>query len=134
MISAVAHALALTGRMLFTGVAMMVTLHAGAILLGFATAIFARRASRDEPLRRRVQYVLSAGGPGWLGALISLLFVYALVNFFWVMTSGALPHGHTGQNQLSAPGIRLFSGHWMLFYGLEFAVFLSLLRKPDLLD
>ena len=69
--------------------------------------------------------------PKWASRLISVLFVYALVNFF-VCVSKFPPRG-TPKNDPRQPTqaqmMRAASGHWMLFYGVGFCMMWNARRK-----
>lgn len=60
------------------------------------------------------------------------LFVYAILNFLWGVFAGTPPH-HASGGSVDARTVRLFSGHWMMFYGAGFAILFSAYRKPGLL-
>jgi len=65
-----------------------------------------------------------AGCPPQMIYAVGGIFAYALVNFLLAIASR-----DTGL----AKGVRLFSGHAMVFYGMAFCIFFSSWRRPDLL-
>lgn len=67
---------------------------------------------------------LLSGCPAGLRHGMLALFVYAFVNFFIAL-------GGAADDELR--GIRIFSGHAMLFYGAALCVFVSAWRLPGLL-
>ncbi len=73
-----------------------------------------------------------AGCPTWMRYAAIGLFAYAFINFF-VAFSGAASNRISG-GELTPATIRGFSGHWMLFYGLAFAILFSAYRMPWLLS
>jgi hypothetical protein len=71
--------------------------------------------------------------PGWVRTGLSVIFVYALVNFvvFMVMAGQYPKHEVPGWLEL-----RGFSGHWMMFYSVALAGFVGLrhLKKQNSLS
>ncbi len=66
------------------------------------------------------------GCPSWALTLMGTTMVYAVFNFvlFYVRSSGPRPTS-------DMVVIRGFSGHWMAFYAVEFAVFLAYIRRAE---
>lgn len=62
--------------------------------------------------------------PPWMLTVLFVLFGYALLNFFRFTLGAATTLGE-------ASALRGFSGHWMLFYYLTFAILYSAIRISD---
>nr|WP_314706666.1 hypothetical protein [uncultured Comamonas sp.] len=68
------------------------------------------------------------GCPPWMRNTAYGLFIYTFINFFVSFGMGL-----TGAGAADALGrMRMFSGLWLLFYGLAFAMMYSTLRTPSL--
>jgi hypothetical protein len=113
--SAAVHGAALLG---VAAPSYVFALHVGVFLVFFPAVLLQRRllVSGD---RRRVWSELLRGCPGWIAALVPLLFVYTFFNF----ARDAAP-----QHEDAVKTIRIFSGHWMLFYYASFSIILSFRR------
>jgi hypothetical protein len=120
VLSASAHAAAVLGADLPPAV---MALHAGVFVVGLPALLAARRARPDwHGAWRRAG--LLAHRPWWLQTFVGGLFVYALANFVFTLWTGAgLGHTPLHSGWTSAAVVRLFSGHWMLFYGVSVAAF-----------
>jgi hypothetical protein len=71
-----------------------------------------------------------SGCPAWMTYAMYGLFAYTFANFFLAIANGT---DHAGESVSSPERVRLFSGHWMLFYYAAFAIAYSALMKPELL-
>lgn len=93
-------------------------LHLGVFLVFFPAVLLQNRlvVSRD---RSQIWSELLRGCPGWVKPTLYLLFGYALLNFFRDFV-------HKPEPQASP--FRMFSGHWMLFYFIAFAIIWSYRR------
>jgi hypothetical protein len=75
--------------------------------------------------RRNLWRALLRGAPSWTRTAVMVLFGYAFVNFgIGLLFTAAKPVGGP------AP-LRLFSGHWMLFYGAATAILYSARHASD---
>lgn len=64
---------------------------------------------------------LLAHFPWWAIVFVLALFIYAMINFF---VASGVGFGRVSSDSLTdAQSARLFSGHWMLFYGLPSVFF-----------
>ncbi|NIF85578.1 hypothetical protein F3J24_19005 [Comamonas sp. Tr-654] len=61
-----------------------------------------------------------AGCPAWMRHSACAIFIYAFANFFLSVAGGMT-------------GLRMFSGHWMIFYGTAFCIFFSSWNLPSIL-
>ena len=123
------HLLALAGH-LPPGGKSLFGLHVGIFVLWVPVALLVLRIHRGRRSLGAWKNVL-AGCPPWMRSLTVGLVAYAMVNFFIAFTGVDAQLG--GDKALSPGVLRGFSGHWMLFYGVAFAVLYSVYRKPELL-
>jgi hypothetical protein len=68
-----------------------------------------------------------AGCPPWMRYAAYGLFAYAFPNFF--LAFGRAPES-SPRGMTDPATLRGFSGHWMLFYGVAFAILYSAFREP----
>ncbi len=127
-------------------------LHIG-IFVVFLPALICGKKFEAEDSTKDFWQVALRYIPAWLPVLVGLFFAYTFFNFFFtifVLLEGGGPHIVDGQYVLSNHGeiirqlteaeyikchayeIRLFSGHWMVFYLSSFAVLLSHVTKNRL--
>ena len=101
----------------------VVWLHVGFLVLAFPLVVFANR-TMPRPGHGNLEHLL-AELPKWVRVVFYGLFVYALLNFaFFIYSTRQYPkHGVPFTMEL-----RGFSGHWMLFYGIETIGFTALGR------
>ena len=115
LLSAGSHAAALLGQEdPLGGYAWL--LHVG-IFVVWLPVVFVSRSLTRGTTRWFSWNVALRGAPDWMRYVLYALFVYAFVNFF-----RSQPDGEHG---MSPNTLRLFSGHWMLFYGAAFVVMYS---------
>ncbi|HEY4968851.1 MAG TPA: hypothetical protein VII35_03035 [Steroidobacteraceae bacterium] len=129
-LSVAAHVLALTGIVPPLPQPMFVfALHAG-IFIVFVPAVLISRQRAQGGARTNLNDI-ARGSPLWIGALLLLLFAYAVVNFVLVFSLDNAPRGTalTGNEFLKT--LRGFSGHWMLFYFASFAMLRAALHPSD---
>lgn len=139
------HVAALAGLPVQDQLPQVWALHVG-IFAVFVPAVFHLRKHTDanDPL------ALFRGLPSWAVFAVLTLFIYAFINFFVALsaTGGATPDVRDGRYVLQKKGhivreineaeyravraaeVRLFSGHWLLFYAIPVAVFLFR-RRPS---
>ena len=106
------------------------SLHVGIFVVWFPAVLIGSRINRGRPGSELWKNVLS-GAPTWMRYAGYALFAYAAANFIWffaVTRSGAALEGDSAFSE-----IRLFSGHWLVFYGAGFAILFSAYRNPRLL-
>lgn len=101
------------------------TLHLGIFVVWLPTVLVGKRMTGNT---RRSDFwkIVLAGCPDWARYALYGLFAYTVLNF--IIGISARP----GQED-SAAGIRIFSGHWMLFYGAAMATLYSAVARPELL-
>jgi hypothetical protein len=100
-------------------------LHVGIFVLWFPLVMFANR-TMPMPKRRRANLEhLFAELPKWARAAVTVLFVYAILNFAYFMYCASQYPRHKVPFYLELRG---FSGHWMMFYGIAAFGFVALSR------
>ena len=130
LLSAGSHLAALAGWAI-PGGNLVWSLHVGIFVVWFPTVLVANRMARHAKRADFWKLALS-GCPAWARYALYGLFGYAVLNFIFGMSK--LP-GHGGGSNASNPGVevRLFSGHWMVFYGAAFATLYSAINNSKLL-
>jgi hypothetical protein len=123
-------------------------LHMG-IFLVFIPAVYTSKAGFKRNGRPTFSE-LREGVPDWLVALGAVLILYAIANFFLsaAVTEGGQPAMRAGKfvllnhgkfvreitageyAALNTNALRLFSGHWMIFYFMSFAMLKYRKAKP----
>ena len=113
ILSLIAHLLSILG-VRQPGGDIVFFLHMGIFVI-WIPAVFLSQGRRNKDILDQI--------PRWMKYTISVLFVYALLNFAYFMTV-APKRGSKEINQHPAPAkvVRGFSGHWMIFYGAGFAM------------
>jgi hypothetical protein len=130
LLSIAAHVIALLGLPI-PGGKLVWSLHIGIFVVWLPAVLVASRANRGKPRSDLWKTVLS-GCPPWMRYAGYGLFAYAIANFIWFMvvsSSNPAPAGDAPSLE-----IRGFSGHWMVFYGVAFAILFSAYRNPRLLQ
>lgn len=102
-------------------------LHIGIFVVWFPAVLIAQRVVRNVSQKDFWKIVLS-GCPPWMRTVGYALFGYAILNFLYFMFLSQ--NGETGEGV----EIRGFSGHWLVFYGMAFAILYSVHTRPELLD
>lgn len=148
-LSAIAHFLTFAGidpENIFPWVWL---LHIGIFVVWIPTVLISKKltdkSSRKDAWKEAVKY-----SPAWMTKLCGVLFAYVFFNFFFtifVLNKGGVPSVINGEKVLhshgkiirkltdeeyerhKAYGVRTFSGHWMLFYGVAATVLLSDVRR-----
>lgn len=121
LLSVTAHVCALTGWPQPMGNAVM-ALHGGIFAIWFPAVLVANRLVADTP-RKHYWKAALRGCPLWMRGITLAFFVYALVNFAAAM--GKLPARAQKGQPADAATVRVFSGHWMLFYSAGAAILYS---------
>lgn len=129
-LSIAAHFMALAGVPI-PGGGLVWVLHAGIFVVWVPAVLVSLKMTRHAS-RKDLWKVALAGCPEWMRRSLYVLFGYAMLNFilFFVTTAGQPRKDH--QNSSSPEVIRGFSGHWMIFYGVAFAIFYSRIHSPEL--
>lgn len=106
------------------------SLHTGIFVVWFPAVIVAYPITRDVPRRDQWRAMLR-GCPDWLRYLAYGFFAYAIVNFFLFFT-GQIGTATSSIGETPGGIVRGFSGHWMVFYCMAFAIFYSALQREKL--
>jgi len=135
VLSIVVHVAALLGIDLQLGQSVF-SLHMGIFLMWFPAVFLAMKMGRGKRTSlwgfggtMSWKQVLS-GCPPWMTYALYGLFVYVFANFFLAMDNTT---SDPGESASSPRAVRLFSGHWLMFYYAAFAIAYSALMKPELL-
>jgi hypothetical protein len=131
-VSIAAHFAALAGYSIIPGKKVFL-LHIGIFAVWVPTIIVWNMMAREVKQKDMWKAVLR-GCPQWMRYAGYVLFGYAILNFILFMVISPPPKQIDKQNEEWAvpAGVRGFSGHWMMFYGMSFAVFYSALRVDEL--
>jgi len=105
-------------------------LHIGIFVVWLPTVLVANRMARHGKRADFWKLVLS-GCPAWARYALYGLFGYAVFNF--IIGMGGVTSHQKSNGGTSLGEVRLFSGHWMVFYGAAFATLISAIRDPQLL-
>lgn len=106
--------------------ALPMALIMGIFVVWLPAVLLGHRLNTTGNTRPSIQQML-AGCPAWMQYGFFAIFGYAVLNFF-ISLSGRSP----GDDGL-AQELRLVTGHAMLFYGIAFGSFYSVLNRPGLL-
>jgi len=148
-LSVIAHGLTFVGINPQNAVPWIWVLHLGIFVVWIPTVLVSKKltdqSKNKDAWKQAVKY-----SPAWMTKLCGVLFAYALFNFIFTMVAlsgGGKPAVVNGEKVLRSHGkvirkltdeeydrhqaheVRLFSGHWMLFYGVASTVLLSELRR-----
>ncbi|RYD77192.1 MAG: zinc ribbon domain-containing protein [Verrucomicrobiaceae bacterium] len=124
-----AHVMALTGIPLPSG-KLVWGLHAGIFVVWLPAVLISMQTTRHAS-RKDFWKVALAGCPIWMRRGFYVLFGYAILNFVVLAaTTGRQPKQPSDSTRPFV--VRIFSGHWMVFYGAAFAILYSRLHAPDL--
>ena len=129
LLSVVAHVLALAGVSM-PGGNLVWGLHVGIFIVWIPTVLVSIQITRFSN-RKDYWKIVLAGCPGWMRSAVYVLFGYAILNFVFFMGSVGSQSKHLGAAPPAAV-VRGFSGHWMVFYAVAFAVLYSRIRAPQL--
>ncbi len=98
-------------------------LHIGIFIVWLPGILAARHLSRNVPQKYLWKATLR-GCPIWMQYAVYGLFGYAIINFLIFMLSDR----PQGSGPMPPAIVRGFSGHWMIFYGLAFAILWSYIQ------
>lgn len=127
ILSVVVHVSALLGLPIPGGDAAW-GLHIGIFVVWLPTVLVSTRTARFTNQKDFWKVALS-GCPPWMRKALYLVFGYAILNFIIFIFAMKYQAGVP-----SAADFRGFSGHWMVFYGVAFAMLYSVRRAPQLLQ
>ncbi|QXZ10380.1 hypothetical protein KUF54_03795 [Comamonas sp. Y33R10-2] len=102
---------------------VMTSITNGIFVVWLPAVLISHRINKGNRLKFSWKQVL-AGCPQWMSYAAYGLFAYAFINFFLSISTREMD---------SQQGLRTFSGHWMMFYGMAFCIFFSSWRLPSLL-
>ena len=100
-------------------------LHGGAILLGFPAVLCSQKLISGTQEKDFWKAVLK-DCPLWMSRMVGFFFLYGIISFIIFMTTS---EGPTHGRGTPAHIFKGFSGHWMIFYSIEVAIFHSYLKK-----
>ena len=146
--SAIIHAVTFGGIDLLEHIPVLLLLHVLIFAVWIPGILRARKAQRQNLATLGQQLGRS---PGWLQALVVLLFVYMFLNFLLclVLLEFAVPDEMGGKKVLHSHGkivrelsdgeyrrckarqTRLFTGHWMFFYAAGMILLYAHPRKDE---
>ena len=124
LLSFVSHVCALIGRPGPLGEFSWL-LHIGIFVVWLPAVLAGQVLAHQTPPADLWKTVLR-GCPAWMKAVAPALFFYAFINFF--VSFADSPETDPAPGPMPAGVVRGFSGHWMLFYGLAFAILYSFIR------
>jgi hypothetical protein len=128
VLSVAAHLLALMGIQI-PGGGLVWGLHIG-IFVVWIPAIFVSMQATRLGNRREFWKIALAGCPPWTRYALYVLFGYAILNF--ILFIGAAPAHPQQFGDTPPPSVlRGFSGHWMVFYAVAFAILYSRIHAPQ---
>ncbi len=134
LLSVGAHLFALLGWAI-PGGKLVGTLHIGIFVVWFPAVLVMSRTTRHAK-QKDIWKVALAGCPIWMRRAVYFVGGYAVLNFilFLLINSGSIMHSKTSSadDLASVPFIRMFSGHWMAFYGAAFSILYSTINAPYL--
>ena len=129
VLSAAAHVLALTGTPI-PGGNLIMGLHVGIFVVWIPAMLASLPLMRGVGGRDFWKVVL-ADCPPWMRRGLYGLFAYAILNFMIGFVSEA-GHPKDPSGRISSVTVRMFSGHWMMFYAAAFAILHSRIRALQL--
>jgi hypothetical protein len=100
-------------------------LHGGAILLGLPVILCLQRLTAGTKEKNFWKAVLE-NCPPWMRGMVVFFFFYGIINFILFMSSSK---GATSTHGTPTSIFKGFSGHWMIFYSIEVAIFHSYLKN-----
>jgi len=105
-------------------------LHAG-IFVVFLPAVIVMRGLAKDYKQSEVWTAALRGCPGWMRKAVYGLFAYAIVNFVFFIGKAPGRGAPLAGGGTPAVIVRGFSGHWMIFYAVSFAVLYSYLHADE---
>lgn len=104
-------------------------LHMGIFVVWLPAVLVASRMARHGTRSHFWKLALS-GCPAWARYALYGLFGYAVINFIPGISSTVNLAKEPGAAGLASE-VRLFSGHWMVFYGAALATLYSAIKNPQ---
>ena len=109
----------------------MILINIGFMVVFYPAYIISKK-TRNEVNVKDFKKAISGACPGWLSIMTGFFIMYALggLIFFICKRYFAISAVTNGQG-IVANGFRGFSGHWMAFYSLAFALLYSCRRLKN---
>lgn len=118
------HLLSLLGLQTPFGAATW-SLHIGIFVIWIPAVLIGLRINAKAQQKDYWKNIL-AGCPRWMRYALYGLFAYAAINFVAAMaTQSQLPRRQSFNKEAPPEVLRMFSGHWMVFYGAGFCILYS---------
>lgn len=128
-LSLVAHIVSMLGKVVPSALHVMY-LHIG-IFIVWLPAVLVVGKMTGSANRKDLWKIALSGCPLWMRRAVYALFGYTALNFaFFMMRTDT----QRDAGEASPSVVWGFSGHWLLFYGIAFAVFYSAINAPKLLE
>ncbi len=126
VLSVIVHVLSMLGpEDIFSGIDVFVwMLHGTCILLGLPAVLCAQKATLGTKEKDFWAAVLG-NCPRWMKRMVGFFVFYGIISFIFFITKG---EETTSSNGTPASIFKGFSGHWMIFYSIEVAIFHSYLK------
>jgi hypothetical protein len=105
-------------------------LHAGVFVVFFPAAFVVHGLTRDYA-QRELWTAALRGCPDWMRKGVYGLFVYAILNFAYFIATVPKRGAAVVAGETPAAIVRGFSGHWMVFYAVSFAILYSYLHVEE---
>jgi hypothetical protein len=127
VLSIIVHVLSMSGpEDIFSSVdALVWILHGGAILLGFPSILCVQKLTIGTKEKDFWKAALK-DCPSWMRKMVGFFVLYGIINFiFFITKTEPATSGHGTPTSI----FKGFSGHWMIIYSIEVAIFHSYLKK-----
>lgn len=128
-LSLIAHIASMFGKAVPSALPVM-DLHIGIFVVWFPAVLVVSRMTGSAN-RKDLWKIALSGCPLWMRRAVYGLFGYTALNFVLFMLRTRTQHD---AGEASPSVVWGFSGHWLLFYGIAFAVFYSAIHAPKLLE
>jgi len=129
VLSLTAHIASMSGKSIPSAMHVM-SLHVG-IFIVWLPAVLVVTKMTGSANRRDLWKIALSGCPIWMRRTVYALFGYTALNFLLFLMR--TDNQRSGE-EASPSVVWGFSGHWLLFYGIAFAVFYSAIHAPKLLE
>ena len=129
LLSLIAHIASMLGKAISSALPVM-DLHIGIFIVWFPAVLVVGKMTGSAN-RKDLWKIALSGCPLWMRRAVYALFGYTALNFvLFMMRTGT----QRDAGAASPSVVWGFSGHWLLFYGLAFAIFYSAIHAPKLLE
>jgi len=128
-LSIAAHIASICGKAIPSAFPVM-DLHIGIFVVWFPAVLVVGKMTGSAN-RKDLWKIALSGCPLWMRRTVYVLFGYTALNFvLFMMRTGT----DRDAGDASPSIVWGFSGHWLLFYGVAFAIFYSAVHAPSLLE